>query len=269
MSDRKIIFSAVVSVVILLLFYFASFWDAKFSKESADWGAFGNYATICVSILSIALIYVTYREQRNTNEIVRTEQHISTMVNTILLLSKNKHSQIESVYKRIYLHFEESYYRISDYHCEGIRKVCNFYYNIDSENINDLTYLIQYVHLSINFIVHDNSLSNDTKFLRLTELTCIIPESIRIILFMWLVKNNNKELNNYYSYGIFSLNEKGCCLLKDIITYVCTTQCPPNKPEQKIDLDEILLEDYSGELFSKTYASLNLKTKNNENNDSY
>lgn len=80
MSDKKIIFAALSIVIILLLFYFVTFWGADVSINSSDWGAFGNYAAICVSVLSIAFIYVTYREQRNTNEISRTEQHIAVML---------------------------------------------------------------------------------------------------------------------------------------------------------------------------------------------
>ena len=118
MSDRKIIFTDVGIVIILLLFYFASFWGADVSKESSDWGAFGNYAAICVSILSIAFIFVTYREQRNTNEIVRTEQHIAIMINTIRSLSEDKRTQLDSIYSKICDHFKEPFYSLSDYRCQ-------------------------------------------------------------------------------------------------------------------------------------------------------
>ena len=128
MSDRKIIFTAVGIVIILLLFYFASFWGADVSKESSDWGAFGNYAAICVSILSIAFIFVTYREQRNTNEIVRTEQHIAIMINTIRSLSEDKRTQLDSIYSKICDHFKEPFYSLSDYQYDRIVKVCIYYY---------------------------------------------------------------------------------------------------------------------------------------------
>ena len=260
MSDRKIIFTAVGIVIILLLFYFASFWGADVSKESSDWGAFGNYAAVCVSVLSIAFIYVTYREQRNTNEIARTEQHVTTMINTILSLSEGKQSQLESIYTKICEHFKEPFYRISDYQYNKIVTVCTYYYStIDKGHINSLKYLIQYTHLSIDFIIHDKSLSKDNKQLRLTELSCIIPESIRIILFFWLIQNKSRDLKEFYLYGIFSLNDDNSGLLEDIITYVCTTKCPPDRPIQKTNDDDILLDDYSYELFSETYSRLNRK----------
>ena len=199
MSDRKIIFTAVGIVIILLLLYFASFWGADVSKESSDWGAFGNYAAICVSILSIAFIYVTYREQRNTNDIARTEQHVAIMVNTIHSLSESKRTQLDSIYSKISEHFKEPFSSLSDYQYDRIVKVCIYYYStIAEEDIYSLKYLIQYTHLSIDFIIHDKSLSKENKHLRLTELTCIIPESLRIILFLWLIHNRSIDLKEFY-----------------------------------------------------------------------
>ena len=260
MSDRKIIFTAFGIVIILLLFYFASFWGADVSKESSDWGAFGNYAAICVSILSIAFIYVTYREQRNTNETVRTEQHIAIMVNTILTLSEGKRAQLDSIYSKICGHFKEPFSSISDYQYDRIVKVCIYYYStIAEEDLNSLKYIIQYTHLSINFIIHDKSLSKANKQLRLTELSCIIPESIRIILFFWMIQNKSRDLNEFYYYGIFSLNDNGYSFLEDIISYVCTTKCPPDRPVQDVNVEDIILDDYPHELFSETYSRLNRK----------
>ena len=259
MSDRKIIFTAVGIVIILLLFYFASFWGADVSKESSDWGAFGNYAAICVSILSIAFIFVTYREQRNTNEIVRTEQHIAIMINTIRSLSEDKRTQLDSICSKICDHFKEPFSSLSDYQYDRIVKVCIYYYSTIAEELNSLKYLIQYTHLSINFIIHEKSLSKANKQLRLTELSCIIPESIRIILFFWMIQNKSRDLNDFYYYGIFSLNDKDYSSLEDIISYVCTTNCPPDSPVQDVNVEDIILDDYPHELFSETYSRLNRK----------
>lgn len=263
MSDKRIIFSAVGVVIILLLFYFANFWEAEISKETTDWGAFGSYVAICVSVLSIAFIYVTYREQRNTNEITRTEQHIATMVNTILSLSEGKQSQLESIYAKVCEHFKEPFYKISDYQYSGIVKVCRYYFSTsDTGEINSLKHLIQYTHLSINFIIHNRSLPKENKQLRLMELTCIIPESIRIILFFWLIQNMTGDLKDFYSCGIFSLNDDSSCFLEDVITYVCTTKCPLDRPTQEVNADNIILDDYPHEQFPETYSRLNKKENN-------
>ena len=56
MSDKKIIWVAVVIAIALLTFYAICFIGSDISKNTSDWGAFGNYVAICVSTLSIALI---------------------------------------------------------------------------------------------------------------------------------------------------------------------------------------------------------------------
>ena len=93
MSDRKIILIALGVAFALLLIYAISFIGSPISFQTSDWGAFGSYAAIGVSSLSIALIYVTYREQRQTNEITRVEQHIVTMTNTLAVLSEKFHER--------------------------------------------------------------------------------------------------------------------------------------------------------------------------------
>lgn len=90
-------------------------------------------------------------------------------------------------------------------------------------------------------------------------MTCIIPESVRIILFFWLTQNSRTDLKEFYPYGIFSLNDNNYSFLEDIITYVCTTKCPPDRPVQEINVEDIILEDYQYELFSETYLRLNRK----------
>ena len=78
-----------------MLIYAISFIGSPISCQTSDWGAFGSYAAIGVSSLSIALIYVTYREQRQTNEITRVEQHIVTMTNTLAVLSEKFHERLD------------------------------------------------------------------------------------------------------------------------------------------------------------------------------
>ena len=105
MSDKKIVLMAFGMTVVMMLFYILHFTDADISSHPADWGAFGNYAAVCVGILSIALIYITYREQRRTNEITRTEQHIVTMTKTLGTLVDKQASKLEVYYTNLGEHF--------------------------------------------------------------------------------------------------------------------------------------------------------------------
>lgn len=114
MSDNKIILTSLVVSLVLLLIYALCFIGMPISNHSSDWGAFGSYATIAVSSLSISLIYVTYREQRKTNEITRVEQHIVTMMNTLVALSEKHHERLTESYEMFSQLFNLSFYDMSD-----------------------------------------------------------------------------------------------------------------------------------------------------------
>lgn len=178
----------------------------------------------------------------------------------MIILCENKHLQLESTYRQLSKHFNEPFNRVSKYEYDEIVNVCRYYYlAISEDNINSLKSVIQYTHLCIGFIIHDKLLSQENKQSTLTELICIIPVSIRLILFFWLIQNSRKELKEFYSYGVFSLNDTSYRFLEDVISYVCTTKCPPDKVVHKVNVDDIIYEDYPKELFSETYLRLNSK----------
>ena len=261
MSDKKIILLAFGVTFVAIITYVICFWGTGVSKNTTDWGAFGNYAAICVSTLSIALIYVTYREQRNANEITRTEQHIATMNNTLIDLIRKRQSKLETYYSKFCEHFKVSFVDLTDCEYDGIVKVCTYYYSstmIDDDSAN-LNYLFQYVKLCIDYVIHNKVLSKGDKQLRMTELSCIIPESIRVLFFCWLIPNNPKVLKEYHELGLFILDDTGSDLIKNVIAFVCTQKCPPKKQMKMVDLYGIILDDHPDEQFFDTYFRLNGK----------
>ena len=150
MSDRKIILIALGVAFALLLIYAISFIGSPISCQTSDWGAFGSYAAIGVSSLSIALIYVTYREQRQTNEITRVEQHIVTMTDTLAVLSEKFHERLEISYDKFSEHFKLPFYDISDWEYDKTVRVCTYYYSsitINDDYNGNFNYLFRYMQL--------------------------------------------------------------------------------------------------------------------------
>ncbi len=259
MADNKIILVAVGIAVVPLLFYAIIFIDEPISTSTSDWGAFGNYAAIGLSSLSITLIYLTYREQRKSNEITRVEQHVVTMTNTLVSLSEKYHERLDVLYNKFSEHFKVSFYNISDWNHTNVINVCTYYYSIiATENYHDaeFNYLFRYVQLCIDYILQEKSLTKDNKLLRLTEFSCILPESLRLLFLCWLLVNNHDRLGDYYKSTIFTLNETGSTLLKDIIIYACTGEQPALRQMPHINPDNIILEDYPEEQFPDTYIRL-------------
>ena len=259
MSDNNIVWVSVIIAFLFLGWYFFCFRDAPLSKDTIDWGAFGSYAAISINIITVALIFITYREQGNTNKLTRSEQHIATMTQTLMSLSEKNEDRLEKFYVCFCAHFKEHRYDLTCYDYNKTKKVCSQYFMqmmTDKDYSVSLNYTFRYACLYIDYILNDKSLSDVEKELRLTELSCILPESMRILLFGWGLVNNPMKLGIYYKFGLFVLEENTLPLLEDIISYVCTRACPPKRKQNIINHDEILFEENPNESFFHTYEQM-------------
>ncbi len=259
MTDKKIILIAFGVTFTTIVFYAICFWGTEISKNTTDWGAFGNYLAVGVSIFSVALIYITYREQRKTNEITRSEHHIETMLKTLDALSMKNQSRIETTYFNILEHFKVPFYDLSEYEYEKIVKVCIFYYSLalgEKEDSIKLNYYFQYLNLCIDNIIHNKTLSKEQIQLHITELSCVLTEDSRLLFFFWLLISDRIVLDSYYKYGLFIINDEASPLLKDIVSYICSGKCPTKSQTRNFNGEDIILDDYSKEKFSDSYSRM-------------
>lgn len=262
LSNNCILLIASLVSFAFLLLYLIRFIGTGFSQYTSDWGAFGNYAGACVGILSIALIYITYREQRRTNEITRTEQHISTMTKTLNSISEKNSIKLKNHYSKLCKHFNEQISDLQECEYDKVIRVCKYYYSsltTDYQDSMDLNCIFHYMRLCVDFILQDKTLTKDYKQLRITELACILPEAIRILFLFWSLIYNNDKLNQYYAYGLFSLDDRSSNVLSNIVTCVCTKRMPLKKKKHIVNLNGIIMDDRQDEQFYATYERLNSK----------
>ena len=67
---KKPIVIATLFDIVLVVAYIISFYGASLSDKTSDWGAFGSYVGMGISTFSVALIYITYNEQKQSNRII-------------------------------------------------------------------------------------------------------------------------------------------------------------------------------------------------------
>lgn len=264
MLDKKIIWIALGLSSCMLLLYTICFWGAGLSKESSDWGSFGNYAAVCISMLSVALIYVTYREQRNTNVITRKEQQIATMTSTLVVLAEKNQAKCKELCIKILEHFDNPFYDMSLYDYKGVAKVCTYYYSsamIENNNSENMNSFFMYMKLFFECIIRDNLLPKETIRQRVIETTCLLPESERILFLFWLLQNNCDVLEDYYRTGIFTIDDGDMSPLKDIISFICIKTYPQKRKKKDVHIDDIILDDLPNEKFDATYLRLNKNKK--------
>ena len=71
---NKLIWMAFGSIIVLqLVLFILNFYSHPLSNSISDWGSFGDYMSIAISVISVILVYQTYTEQRDTNKLIRFE----------------------------------------------------------------------------------------------------------------------------------------------------------------------------------------------------
>lgn len=256
-SNIIVVGLAVIIAIAVILCYFIHFKGTSLSGSTADWGSFGNYIGIGLSSLSIALIFITFKEQRSFNMITIFEQHYNTLTSTLKDMAKKHKVILDNSYQLFFKHFEVPFYDLSQSEWEKTKNVCNYYFtSINNDAKHELKYVFRYLKYSIDYICREESISDEDKSCRVTELGCILPESLRILFLCWILSDKDAPLTYYYQNGFLMLGDNSSPLLEDIITFICTGKHPQYYASGGINANEIDFGDDFEESFFDTYNRL-------------
>lgn len=161
---------------LLLGIFILQFHGSSLSNRISDWGSFGDYIAICTSLISIALIYQTYKEQRMSNKFARFE---NTYWNLWERLSHGSNHDFEVLKKEIEEHF------IAKYDIDINQFICllNYYWGIHTRQCNMSSHFLEHLKNLYLFVISTNLLNTENKeiYLSLTydslknnELFCFI-----------------------------------------------------------------------------------------------
>ena len=256
MRDRQICFIAIAFALFVLIFYLLHFREEQLSNCTSDWGAFADYMALGVSAVSIALIYITYREQKESNRVMRFEQHILSMINTLNLLSEKCKDRLQEACDMFCKHFLVSFIDLTQCERKKTENICLYYYSsiIVDNHIDEFNNILRYLALSIDHIWKGKSIDEEDKSRQITEFACFLPESLRILFFCWALSNRHCLLKRYFKSGLFMLDGADSSLT-DVIKFVCSGNNPKRRKSTVMQESEIklALEDYSEEQFMDTY----------------
>lgn len=231
MMSHKL-FSFLMIIAIEVCIYTYNFRGKDISTDSSDWGAFADYMGLSLGIISILLIYITYEEQRKTNKISLSESNYNTKIKTLNDLLIIKGETLSAGFALFKNHF-----KTDTYHSENKKELVE---DVLREYYSDITYnyeqmfdnIFRYLRLTINGVLCDNAISDEAKFGRVKELSCIVPDSVRTLFLCWLLRKNDKSrLNAYYLNGFFDVDSYGFKLLPRVIAFVCTGILPLRQKE--------------------------------------
>lgn len=258
MNHFRLILIATFILMLTIVIYMVNFYGMPLSRNTTDWGAFGSYIGIGISVFSVTLIYITYNEQRHSNEIERVELHIKSMIGILYDLLEKKSSELNRHHQSILIHFIAPFYDMSSYDRQKSERVCSYYFSsiVNSEDC-DCLQLFKYMTLLINEIKSKDSLKTLEKEGRMIELSCIFSTHFRLLYFFWLTYCKEYTLLEYcYQNRLFCLDNDDDTILGEVIKLVCAGIKNKKSGLVTIDADSIELEDYSKETFDQTYSRL-------------
>ena len=238
---------------ILIIVYLIHFSHAPLSDETSDWGAWGSYVNVGISLISISLIYTTYKEQQKSNKIARFEEHYHVSLKTASELFENKKKIIEDLYNKIENHFRYHFDPLTDYTQSNTKKVLGYYYSSAAYDVQqDCDEVFRYFYVVLNSIKSNTVIDEDEKFRCYTEISCLFSEEARILLLFWGY-NNGINLSGYYTEGLFRTSIINNKAILNIVKFACIRDRPKKEKE---DIENIELDDYSNEEFKNTYNRL-------------
>lgn len=259
MKRHCFIFICVIITLGLIMAYIINFHDAPLSDSTSDWGAWGSYVATGISILSVALLYITYNEQQKSNRIGRFEEHYHISLKTLVSLFEQKKDTTSKVYQLIENHFPNSLDPLTDYEQSEVQNILGYYYSsavIDVQEECDE--IFRYLHSTLLYIYNETILSDQDKKRYITEISCLLPEEGRLLFFCWGCRIGF-DVGKFYQSGLYHTSKLNNSILTDVVRFACTGIRPQ---KGTINDENIELEDYSSEEFQDTYERLfNNKTK--------
>lgn len=259
MKRHVFIYLSAIITFGLIVAYIIHFHDTHLSDNSSDWGAWGSYVATGISILSVALIYITYKEQQESNRIGRFEQHYHVSLQTLTELFEKRKDIVGSIFPKVAEHFRNHFDPLTDYEQPKIQIMLGYYYSsavVDTREECDE--IFRYLHSTLLYINKETILSAQDKKRCITEISCLLSEEGRLLFLCWGCYLSF-DVVKFYKSGLYHTSKLNNSSLTNVVRFVCTGIRPQ---KETVNFENIEFEDYSSEEFQDTYKRLfNNKTK--------
>ena len=239
--------------VVLIAFYAVHFYNAPLSDETSDWGAWGSFAGIGISILSVSLIYITYKEQQESNQIGRFEEHFHISLRTSIEIFEKRKNVIDSIFSKVENHFRNPFDSLMDYEQSKVQNLLGYYYSSTvRDSREECEEIFRYLYFFLLSIQDNSMLDNKEKESHFREISCLLPENGRILFLCWGFCSEH-ETKQFYNYGFYQTSIYNDTTLMDVVRFACIGKRPK---KEKINVEDIEFEDHSSEEFQDTYERL-------------
>lgn len=249
-TDRKLWIPLLGGAAIILGSFWLVFRDQDISDNISDWSYFGAYVGGCFGIVSVILIYLTFREQSKIAYQTRFESVFFDMLRTLReLKTKEISGAFSDLQEKITLHFN-SPFTPADINTKEAKETIAYYFQLHNE-YDEIHHYFRFLYHVIMYVCKDKVLDDKEKerYIALIQAQ-MSNEELLIVLFNVVNYGNTKYLETLDTYHFFenirSINE----LLDYIIISIFTKTTFKHLKNPNIDRDIIYDFELDGLLHS-------------------
>ena len=180
-------------VVVVFIPYILVFARNGISHQTQDWSYLGSYIGGTLGIVSVFLLYITYREQRRTNHVDHFEKTLLYHVDNIVKLQEKNKETIRFISDKIvglFFYLGEYEYN-NEYNKEQAEKVIGYTYSnilLNTKQLNrSFEDLCRYIEYSLFHIEKDNII--DDKIIFAQEINIVLSLELKVVLFCFTISN--------------------------------------------------------------------------------
>lgn len=210
--ENKTIIFVILSLIVIIVPYVLMFGKNGLSDCTSDWAAFGSYIGGAVAIISILLVYKTYRDQSIANQRRFFENSLRKKTDSLKSQLREIGDDIKCLSKDLLKPFmpistekpkEEysikcyekalrrcyKYYTMNRDRCEGLETES---FKRNSKHIKEIEGLIRYVSEVLSFI-HKFPLI-DNQYIYVSDTKNLLSEDLKVVMFYYVVSKAENDL---------------------------------------------------------------------------
>lgn len=268
-TDKKLWLPLAGGALIILGSFGLVFKDQDISDNISDWSYFGAYVGGCFGIVSVILMYLTFREQSKMAYQTRFESVFFDMLRTLRdLKTKEISDAFSELQEKIILHFN-SPFTTEDINLTEAKETLAYYFQLHNEH-DEIHHYFRFLYHVIMYVCNDKVLDTKEKerYIALIQAQ-MSNEELLIVLFNIVNYGNSKYLETLDTYHFFenirSVNE----LLDYIIILLFTKTTFKHLKNPNVDRDIIYDFEIDGllhndELYFDTIERLKKERENRQ-----
>ena len=230
-TDKKLWLPLLGGAAIILGSFWLVFRDQDISDNISDWSYFGAYVGGCFGIISVVLIYLTFREQSKMAYKSQFESVLFEMLRTLREIKKEEiDNEFACIPGTVLEHFATPFNK-DDFNKDDAKMVLAYYFQLHATD-DTIYHYFRYLYHIVQYICDDKILDSQMKNRYVTLIQAQMSnDDLFIVLLNAINYGNNKYFNQLDTYHFF----ENIRPVNDVIDYIIITSFPKTKFKHLID----------------------------------